>query len=56
MGEAAGDSAQAKHWKIYPAAPEEFLRATHELPLLMQVLYNRGLDLRGRGAGLLGGG
>ncbi len=40
---AANSAVQAKHWKIYPAAPEEYVRATHEHPLLMQVLYNRGL-------------
>ncbi len=45
MGEATADgSTQAKYWKIYPSAPDEFLRATHEHPLLMQVLYNRGLQ------------
>ena len=36
---------QGKHWKIYPAAPEEFVRAVpEEHPLLLQVLYNRGLQ------------
>ena len=34
---------QAKHWKLYPPAPEEFLRAIPEHTLLLQVLYNRGL-------------
>src|SRR5687768_4742364 len=36
-------SGQAKHWKLYPPAPDEFLRAIPEDPLLLQVLYNRGL-------------
>jgi single-stranded-DNA-specific exonuclease len=34
---------QTKHWRLYPAAPADFLRATPEHPLLLQVLYNRGL-------------
>ena len=34
---------QGKHWKMYPPAPKEFLRAIPEHPLLLQVLYNRGL-------------
>jgi len=34
---------QAKHWKMYPPAPDEFVRGIPEHPLLLQVLYNRGL-------------
>ena len=34
---------QGKHWKLYPPAPHEFCRAIPEHPLLLQVLYNRGL-------------
>ena len=34
---------QAKRWTIYPPAPGEFLRENAEHPLLLQVLYNRGL-------------
>ncbi len=34
---------QAKHWKLYPPAPDKFLRSIPEHPLLLQVLYNRGL-------------
>src|SRR5215217_4311845 len=34
---------QAKHWKMYPPAPSEFMRAMPEHPLLLQVLHNRGL-------------
>lgn len=32
------------HWLIKPVAPESFLRAVPEHPLLAQVLYNRGVD------------
>ncbi len=32
------------HWSIKPVAPEAFLRAVPEHPLLAQVLYNRGVD------------
>lgn len=31
------------HWKIAPAAPDAFLNATPEHPILAQALYNRGL-------------
>ncbi len=31
-------------WAIKPAAPDAFLRAVPEHPLLAQVLYNRGID------------
>jgi single-stranded-DNA-specific exonuclease len=41
--ELAPRSGQAKHWKLYPSAPDEFLRAIPEHPLLLRVLYNRGL-------------
>ncbi|MBV7329513.1 single-stranded-DNA-specific exonuclease RecJ [Chloroflexi bacterium TSY] len=34
---------QAKNWSIYPAAPQEFLDAIPEHPVLVQVLYNRGM-------------
>lgn len=34
---------QAKNWKIYPPAPASFLDDNPEHPLLLQVLYNRGL-------------
>lgn len=34
---------QAKNWKIYPPAPADFLENNPEHPLLLQVLYNRGL-------------
>lgn len=37
-------SAATKHWKRYPRAPQEFLASGHEHPLLLQVLYNRGLQ------------
>lgn len=43
---ANGDEAvtgQAKAWHIYPAAPEPFMRSVAEHPLLLQVLYNRGV-------------
>jgi single-stranded-DNA-specific exonuclease len=42
-GEFSSTSGQGKHWKLYPPAPDEFLRAIPEHPLLLQVLYNRGL-------------
>ena len=32
-----------KHWRLFPPAPPDFLRAVPEHPLLLQVLYNRGL-------------
>jgi single-stranded-DNA-specific exonuclease len=38
---------QLKHWKLYPPAPQEFLRAIPEHPLLLQVLHNRGLRTPG---------
>ena len=34
---------QAKNWKIQEVAPAAFLQESHEHPLLLQVLYNRGL-------------
>lgn len=34
---------RAKRWTILPAAPDSFLSAVPEHPLLAQVLYNRGL-------------
>ncbi|MEZ4661221.1 MAG: single-stranded-DNA-specific exonuclease RecJ [Caldilineaceae bacterium] len=34
---------QAKKWKLFDAAPAEFLNGIPEEPLLLQVLYNRGL-------------
>jgi single-stranded-DNA-specific exonuclease len=34
---------QEKHWKLYPPAPNEFFRTIPEHPLLLQVLYNRGI-------------
>ncbi|MCC6458260.1 MAG: single-stranded-DNA-specific exonuclease RecJ [Caldilineaceae bacterium] len=34
---------QGKHWKLYPPAPDKFLRSIPEHPLLLQVLYNRGM-------------
>src|SRR5690554_964272 len=35
---------QAKRWQSYAAAPEAFLKAASHLhPILVQVLYNRGL-------------
>ncbi len=34
---------QAKAWHIYPPAPASFLRSVAEHPLLLQVLYNRGI-------------
>jgi single-stranded-DNA-specific exonuclease len=34
---------QAKHWKLFPPAPDDFIRSIPEHPLLLQVLYNRGL-------------
>ena len=36
-------SATDKHWNFYPPAPENFLKSDHEHPVLLQVLYNRGL-------------
>ncbi|RIK58080.1 MAG: single-stranded-DNA-specific exonuclease RecJ [Chloroflexi bacterium] len=38
---------QAKNWRLYPPAPEAFLRGVAEMPLLLQVLYNRGLRQAG---------
>ncbi len=35
--------APAKRWQLHPAAPPAFLQASPEHPLLLQVLYNRGL-------------
>jgi single-stranded-DNA-specific exonuclease len=40
-------SRQGKHWKLYSPAPDEFLRAIPEHPLLLQVLYNRGIRSEG---------
>jgi single-stranded-DNA-specific exonuclease len=37
-------SHRQSHWLIKPAAPEAFLRAVPEHPLLAQVLFNRGVD------------
>jgi single-stranded-DNA-specific exonuclease len=34
---------QSKHWVIHPLAPATFLENVAEHPLLLQVLYNRGL-------------
>lgn len=34
---------QAKKWQMYPAAPDAFLASSHEHPILLQVLYNRGV-------------
>jgi single-stranded-DNA-specific exonuclease len=34
---------QSKRWQHHPAAPESFLSAGGEHPVLMQILYNRGL-------------
>ncbi len=36
-------SATDKHWNFLPPAPEKFLQSGHEHPVLLQVLYNRGL-------------
>ena len=36
-------SATDKHWNFHPPAPENFLQSGHEHPVLLQVLYNRGL-------------
>lgn len=38
-----GTTGQAKAWRIYPAAPDDFFRGVAEHPLLLQVLYNRGV-------------
>ncbi|MEZ4735480.1 MAG: single-stranded-DNA-specific exonuclease RecJ [Caldilineaceae bacterium] len=35
---------QAKNWVIQPTAPQAFLESVPEHPLLVQVLYNRGLN------------
>ena len=35
--------AQAKRWEMYPAAPTDFLEDSPEHPVLMQILYNRGI-------------
>ncbi len=40
-----GPPGQSKHWRLYPPAPDDFLRAIPEHPLLLQVLYNRGLRI-----------
>lgn len=32
-----------KQWNFHPPAPEKFVRSGHEHPVLLQVLYNRGL-------------
>lgn len=34
---------QSKHWRLYEPAPDAFLAAVPEHPLLAQVLYNRGV-------------
>ncbi len=36
-------STNRKRWSSYPPAPEKFLKSGHEHPVLLQVLYNRGL-------------
>ncbi len=36
-------SATDKQWNFHPPAPEKFLQSGHEHPVLLQVLYNRGL-------------
>ena len=42
--EGASTMLQRKNWQIYPVAPDDFLRAVPEHPLLAQVLFNRGLQ------------
>ncbi|MCS6825528.1 MAG: single-stranded-DNA-specific exonuclease RecJ [Caldilinea sp.] len=44
------------HWKIAPAAPNAFLNATPEHPILAQVLYNRGLRTPAEVKAFLNGG
>ncbi len=34
---------QAKRWELYPIAPTDFLDDSPENPILLQILYNRGL-------------
>lgn len=46
---------QAKYWKMYPPAPDEFMRAIPEHPLLLQVLYNRGIRTQAAVANFLVG-
>lgn len=43
----------AKHWLIYPAAPEKFIAESNEHALLAQVLHNRGLRTAGEVAAFL---
>lgn len=37
------DSSSARHWTLLPQAPDSLLSSTPEHPLLVQVLFNRGL-------------
>ncbi|MFZ1752885.1 MAG: single-stranded-DNA-specific exonuclease RecJ, partial [Caldilineaceae bacterium] len=34
---------QAKRWEMYPSAPKDFLEDSPEHPVLLQILYNRGI-------------
>lgn len=38
--------AQTKRWEYYPAAPLDFVQDSPEHPVLMQILYNRGIRER----------
>ncbi len=45
----------AKRWQLHPAAPTAFLQSSPEHPLLLQVLYNRGLRTSREVAAFLNG-
>ena len=46
---------QSRKWETYPPAPDHFLRAGSEHPVLLQVLYNRGITEPGHIAHFLNG-
>jgi len=46
---------QAKRWEHYPAAPLNFLEDSPEHPILLQILYNRGIRTTDQIASFLGG-
>lgn len=46
---------QSKRWEQYPAAPSDFLDDSPEHPILLQILYNRGIREPEQIAGFLAG-
>ena len=48
-------SATDKHWNFHPPVPESVLESSHEHPVLLQVLYNRGLRDKAEVASFLQG-